>query len=85
MPPRFLVSWDSCGVGAVLPDLIMSSSNEELETAGHEYPVGEPTLRGARARVNKLVLPAPSKPRMGPLLVACITACNESYEELQVR
>lgn len=60
-------------------------SNGELEEVGHDCPLGELSQRGTRARVNRLVLKPPlSKPRMGPLLITCITACNESYEELQV-
>lgn len=76
-----LSSW-----GTGFSSLVTIPRNDDLEATGHEYPLGEAAQRVGRVRMNKLVLQPPiSKPRLGPLLVVCITACNESYEELQVR
>lgn len=61
---------------------------DELEDTEHDYPLGAPAAILARAKLSKLVVdPSAEHPhwrlKAGPLLIACVTVCNESYMELQ--
>lgn len=69
---------------------MLCSSCDDLDDTQHDFPLGVPAPVLARAKLPKLVVdPCAEHPRWkskaGPLLVACVTACNESYAELQVQ